>query len=146
MGGFETVIANRSAAGDADVHDGCPTLKFVVVVAMEKISGADGHASGAGFDEGKTGVIVDGVVGQKNFLAAAAAHVERREVVEGAGGSDTGKKQIVFAIPETMFARTEIVFRSGSRDSLGGGVRKRRRKALLGVKIVRTAGENQEYR
>ncbi len=39
------------------------------------------------------------------FVAAAAAEVERGEVIESAGSADGGKKEIVFAIPEGVLRR-----------------------------------------
>ena len=57
------------------MNDGSPAFQFVVSVAMKKIRRANRNTGGSGFDSGKPSMIIDGLVGQKYFLAAAAAHV-----------------------------------------------------------------------
>ena len=73
------------------MNDGRPALQFVVPVAMKKIRRANGNTGGRGFDGGKPRVIIDGIVGQKYFLAAAAAHVQRGEIVQSTGGRNASE-------------------------------------------------------
>ena len=78
---LEAVIAHRSGRCQTNMHDGSPALEFVVAVAVKKIRGADGRASGGGFDRGKRGVVVYDIVGQQDFLASSSAHVECRKII-----------------------------------------------------------------
>ena len=86
MSGLQRIITHRPGRCESDVNDGSPALQFVVSVAMKKIRRANRNTGGRGFDGGKTRVIVDGIVGQKYFLAAAAPHIQRGEIVQGTGG------------------------------------------------------------
>jgi len=63
----------------------------VVSVTMKKIRPADGNTGGTGLDEREAGVIIDDIVGQKYFLAATAPHVQRGEIIQSAGGSDSSE-------------------------------------------------------
>ena len=101
--------------------DGNPALERMMASAMEQIRHADGKSSAAGFDTGKGRVVVDDPIGEEDFLAAAAAHVQRRGVVEGAGGCDSGEKPIVFAIPEGVRRRDDRSF--GQSVCRGNGCR-----------------------
>ncbi len=104
VGGLKRIVSNRSGARQSDMHERGPALELMVAVAMEKIRGADGKAGSAGFNESKAGVIVHGFIGEKNFLAAAAPHVESGEIVRCARGRHPREEQVVFPIPEAMFA------------------------------------------
>ena len=73
------------------MNDGSPALQFVVSVTMKKIGGANGNAGGPYLDEREGGVIIDGIVGQKYFLAAAASHVQRGEIVQSSGRSNASE-------------------------------------------------------
>jgi hypothetical protein len=86
VSGLQRIITHRAGSCDSDVHNGRPALQFVVPVAVKKIRCANGNTGGRGFDGGKPRVIIDCIVGQKYFLAAAAAHVQRGEIVQGTGG------------------------------------------------------------
>ena len=102
MSGFQTIVADRSGGGGARVDDGSPALQTMVVVVMEQIGNANGDRSAASLDCGKSRVIVDDGVVQKDFIAAAAAKIESGEIIEGARGTDGGEQEIVLAIPEVM--------------------------------------------
>ena len=91
MSCFQRIVAYRASSGETDVNDGSPALQFVVTVTMEKIGGADGNTGGTCLDEREAGVIIDDVVGQKYFLAAAAPHVQGRKIVQSAGGGDSSE-------------------------------------------------------
>ena len=84
------------------MDDGSPALQTMVVVVMEQIGNANGERGAASFDGGKGSVIVDDGVVEKDFIAAAAAKIERGEIIEGARGTDGGEQEIVLAIPEVM--------------------------------------------
>jgi len=84
------------------VDDGGPAFQAMVLVAMKKVRDADGGNCSGGFDGGESGVIVDHDVGEQCFIAAAAAKIQCREVIESAGSANRRKQQIVFSIPERM--------------------------------------------
>ena len=77
VSGLQRIITHRAGGCEPDVNDGGPALQFVVSAAVKKIRCANGNTGGRGFDGGKPRVIIDCIVGQKYFLAAAPAHVER---------------------------------------------------------------------
>ena len=91
VSGFQRIITHRAGRCESDVNDGSPAFQFVVSVAMKKIRRADGDTSCPRFYECKPGVIIDDIVGQKYFLAAAAPHVQGGEIVQSAGGSDSSE-------------------------------------------------------
>lgn len=91
VSGFQRIIAHRAGSRQSDVNDGSPAFQFVVSVTMKKIRRADGNTGCGRLDECKPGVIIDGIVSQKYFLAAAAAHVQGGEIIQSAGGSDSSK-------------------------------------------------------
>src|SRR5205814_10634486 len=101
--GFQAIVAYGSAGGGAGVDDGSPTLKAVMMVAVEQVGGADRKSGSAGFDGGKGSMIVHNRVIQKCLIAAAAAKIQRGEIIEGARNADRGEQQIVLAIPKAMF-------------------------------------------
>ena len=84
MRGLEAVVADGTRGGESDVHDGGPPLKLVVAVAMEQIGNADGRGGARGFDGCEGRMIIDDVIGEQDFLAAAVAHIESGKVIEGA--------------------------------------------------------------
>ena len=88
---FQRIIAHRAGSRQSDVNDGSPALQLVVSVTMKKIRRADGNTGGTGLDEREAGVVIDGIVGQKYFLAAAAPHVQGGEIIQSAGGSDASE-------------------------------------------------------
>jgi hypothetical protein len=57
------------------MNERSPAFQFVMAIAMKQVGSRNGDASSGGLNGGKCGVIVYGVVGQKYFLAAAAAHI-----------------------------------------------------------------------
>ena len=72
MGGLEAVIAHGAGGGKSDVDDGGPALEFVMTVVVEQIGNADGRCGAGCFDDCEGRMIIDDVVGEQNFLAAAA--------------------------------------------------------------------------
>jgi len=91
MRSLQRIIAYRAASRESDVNDGSPALQFVVSVTMKEIRRADGNAGCTRLDERKSGVIVHRLVGQKYFLAAAASHVQRGEIIQSTGGGNAGE-------------------------------------------------------
>ena len=91
MSCFQRIIAHRASSGETDVNDGGPALQFVVSVTMKKIRSANRDTGGTRLDEREAGVIIDGVVGQKYLLAAAAPHVQSGEIVQSTGGGDSSE-------------------------------------------------------
>ena len=91
VSGFQRIITHRAGSRQSDVNDGSPALQFMVPVAMKKIRGADRNTGGARFYECKPCVIIDSVVGQKYFLAAAAPHVQGGEVVQSSAGGNSSE-------------------------------------------------------
>jgi hypothetical protein len=91
VNGPQRIIANCAGSRESNVNDGSPTLQFVVSVTMKNIGRANGNTRRTRFDERKTGVIINGVIGQKYFLAAAAPHVQRGEVVQSTGGRNSSE-------------------------------------------------------
>ena len=75
MNSLKAIISHGAAGGEAGVNDGGPALEPVVMVVMEEIGNSDGDGGGAGFDRGEGGVIIDDIVRQKNFVAAATAEI-----------------------------------------------------------------------
>lgn len=75
MSGFQAIIPHCTGCREAGMDDGGPALKPVVMVVMEQIGNADGEGGGAGFDRSEGGMIIDDIVGQKNFVAAATAKI-----------------------------------------------------------------------
>lgn len=121
MSGFEAIVTDGAGGRDARVDDGGPALELVMAVAMEKIGSADGDAGACDFDGGECRMIVHDVVGEENFLAAAAAHIERGRIIEGARSGDSGEEQIIRSIPKAMRAGLRRVgFRGGVRCRVAG--------------------------
>ena len=102
MRGFQAIVADRAGGGGTDVDDGSPALQTMVVVVMEQIGSTKGDRSAGGFDGGKSRVIVDDGVVQKDFIAAATAKIECGEIIECARGTDGREQEIVLAIPKAM--------------------------------------------
>jgi len=149
MGGFEAVIAHGAGGRKSDVDDGGPTLEFVVAVVVKQIGNADG-CSGAGCFDGCEGrMIVDDVVGEKNFLAAAATHIQGREIIECTGSGNTRKEPVVGCVPKGMFG-SRRGFRSGHRGGghRGQGFGIRRGRRFLGEETLgaaRVSEREQQY-
>jgi len=91
MSGLQSIVAHRAGSRQSDVYDGGPALQFVVPVTMKKTGSADGNTGSTRLDGGEAGVIIDGIVGQKYFLAAAAPHVQRGEIVQSTGRSNASE-------------------------------------------------------
>jgi hypothetical protein len=89
--GLQRIIAHRAGGPESDVNDRSPALQFVVSVTMKKIRSTNGDAGSTSLNECKTGVIIDGVIGQKYFLAAAPSHVQRGEIVQSTGGGNSSE-------------------------------------------------------
>ena len=122
MNGFQAIISHAAGSSEAGVHDRGPALQTMVVGAVKEVGDADGSNGGGSFDGGESGVIVDNVVGEQRFIAAAAAKIQRREVIESARGADGGEEKIVFAIPKRMLKRWRsglVIGVSGARLLLG---------------------------
>ena len=145
MGGLKTIISDCAGSGQSDVDDGGPALKLVVAVMMKEVRGANGDASAGRFDCGERGVMVYGVVGEKNFLAAAAAHVECGEVIQRARSCDPGEEQVVFLVPEFVFGGKDGGFRGKFRRRLRPWSYDRGRR-FLSVQRGCAAWENQKRR
>jgi len=118
MSSLQAIISNGAGGGEAGVDDGGPALKPVVMIVMEEIGDADRDGGTGGFDRGEGCVIVHDVVGKQNFVAAAAAEIQRGEVIECAGRGNGGEQQVVFAIPETVPVRRS---ESALRGRIGRG-------------------------
>ena len=74
-----------------------------MMIAVKQVRDSYGHSGTGCFDGREGGVIVDDVVAQKCFVAAATAKVQGRRVVQCARSSDGAKQETVLAIPEVMF-------------------------------------------
>ena len=105
MNGFQAIISHGAGSSEAGVHDRGPAFQAMVMGAVKEVGDADGCNGGGGFDGGESGVIVDNIVGEQRFIAAAAAKVQSGEVIESAGSADGGEEQIVFAIAKRMLKR-----------------------------------------
>ncbi len=140
MGGFEAVVADGAGGGKSDVDDRGPALEFVMAVVVEQVGNADGRCGAGCFDGCESRMIIDDVVGEENFLAAAATHIEGREIVERTGSGYTGKEPVVGCIPKGMFACGRG-FRLWRRGSGHCGQRSwiRRGRRFLGEELFREA-------
>ena len=105
MSSLQAIIPSSARGGEAGVDDGGPALKPMVVIVVEKVGDADRDGGTGSFDRGEGGVIVHDVVGQQNFVAAAAAEVQRGEIIQGTRRGNGGEQQVIFAIPETVLFR-----------------------------------------
>ena len=123
MRGLEAVVAHGTGGGKSDVHDGGPSLEFVVAVAVEQIGNADGRGGAGGFDGCEGRMIIDDVVGEQDFLAAAATHVESGKVIERAGSGHTGKEPVVGGVPKAVFVcRVASAFGAGAVGTVARGL------------------------
>ena len=130
MGGLKAIITDGPGCSRTKVDERGPALQFVVAETMKEVGSADGGAGGGDFDERKGGVVIDDIVGEQDFVAAAAAHVERGEVVEGPGSTYSGEEPGVFFVPEPVgravslsqlnrrfrFWRLRFILRPGTTD------------------------------
>jgi hypothetical protein len=73
------------------VNDGTPALQFVVSGTMKNIGRAHRNTRCTRFDQRKTGVIINGIIGQKYFLATAPSHIQRGKVVQSTGGRNASE-------------------------------------------------------
>src|SRR5262249_7432953 len=80
-----------------------PALQPVVPSSVKYVSCTDGNTRSGCFDCGKRCMIVHGVVAEKNFLSAAAAHVQCRKIVKRASRPCPSKEPSIRRIPKTMF-------------------------------------------
>ena len=102
MGCLQAVIAYCAAGSETEVHERGPAFEFVVTVAMKKIGRADRDSGRCGFNHGEGRVIVHDIVGQKNLLPAAPAHVQSRKIVERTRRPDARKQPAILSVPETV--------------------------------------------
>ena len=105
MNGLQTIISHGAGSSQAGVHDRGPAFQAMVMGAVKEVGDADGCNGGGSFEGGESAVIVDNVVGEQRFIAAATAKIQSGEVIKSAGSPDGGEEQTVFAIPERMFER-----------------------------------------
>ena len=75
MGSLQAVIADRACGRKPNVNEGRPTFELVMSVMVEETGRAKGDARRCRFDRGESGVVVNHIVGQKDFLPASAPHV-----------------------------------------------------------------------
>lgn len=122
------VIADRSADRDPGMNRRRPALQAMMARAMENIRNAHRSGCRGDFNSGKEGVIVDDGIGQKRLVDSTPAEIQRRRIVQGPAGADSGEQQIVFAIPETVRDR---------RGGLGGFSGRRR---AGGISLLRGSG------
>ena len=59
------------------MDDRGPALKPVVMIVVEKVGDADRDGGAGSFDRGESCVIVHNVIAEQNFVAAAAAKIQR---------------------------------------------------------------------
>jgi len=145
MSGLQTIISHGPGSGEAGVDDGGPVLQAMVMGTVKEVGDADGGDGGGSFDGGESGVIVDNVVAEQRFIAAAAAKVQSGEVIESAGSSDGGEEKIVLAIPKRMFKRWRfgLAIRVPGVKLLLGGPNWGLNDGLEGANIVRTDCETR---
>ena len=84
MSSLQAIISNRSGSGQAGVDDGGPAFKPVVMIVVKEIGDADRDGGAGSFDRSERGVIVHNVIGEQNFVAAAAAEIQRGEIIQRA--------------------------------------------------------------
>src|SRR5215472_16600637 len=101
------------------MHERGPSFQLVVAVVMEKKRSADGYSGACRINGGKSGVIIDHVVRKKDFLPAAAAHVQCREIVQRARRTNAREQPTVLLVPEVMLLRGTLP-RSGKRLGITG--------------------------
>lgn len=102
------------------MQNGNPALEAVMVGTMEEIRKADGSERAGGFDGGEGRLVVHDVVGEQDFVAAAAAHVAGGVEIQRACGSHASEEPGVSLIPEAVRGRQlrgialSLVEKSGS--------------------------------
>ena len=111
----------RGAGGcKSDVNERRPSLELVMSVTVKEIGSADGDTGCCGFDRRKGRVIVHSAVCKENLLPTAAAHVQRRKIVEGAGRAKAREQPAILLVPEAMWLQSLFLLRlAGSRCLLG---------------------------
>src|SRR5215472_11661242 len=75
---------------------------------MEKKRCADGYSGACRLNASESRVIVHHVVGEKDFLAAAAAHVQSREIVQCSSRANTREQPTILLVPEAMLLRRTL--------------------------------------
>ena len=75
-----------------------------MMIAMKQVRRANRHSGSGRFNHGKRRMVVDHSVGQQDFLAAPAPHVQRRKIIESPRGADSRKQPIILLIPKPMSA------------------------------------------
>lgn len=88
---FQRVVSYDAEAGDADVADGEPAFELMVPGAMQEVREAHGSERSGRFQAGECSGVVDDIVGDKNFFAAAGQEVSGGSVVEAAEDGDAGE-------------------------------------------------------
>lgn len=88
MGGLEAVVAHGTGRCKPKVKERRPSFKLVVSIAVPEIGSANRRSCRCSFNRQKGGVVVHNLVRKENFLPAAASHVQRREIIEGARGAN----------------------------------------------------------
>jgi hypothetical protein len=99
MGGLEAIVAHGAGGRKSDVDERHPSLQLVMPVTVKEIGSADGDTGCCGFDRCESRVIVYNVVRKKYLLFAAAAHVQRRKIVEGARRANACEEPAILFVP-----------------------------------------------
>lgn len=76
MSAFEAIVADGTGSRKPKVNERSPSFQPVMSITVKEIGSADGDAGCCGFDSCKGSLIVYDIVGEKNLLPAAAAHVQ----------------------------------------------------------------------
>ena len=121
---FQRIVPYHSEASDPDVDDRDPAFELVVVGAVHPVGEADGSERRRRLQAGKCRGVIDDVVRDQNFFAAARQKIAGGSIVQAAEDSDAGEQQNVGTVPE------------GVRRVLGGSIgdwRQASEKALLPV-------------
>ena len=103
MSSLERIVSDGAPGSQTGMHDGGPAFQAVVMVTMKQVGQANGRRSSTGFNGREGRVIINNIVGEKNFIAAAPPEIQCGRVVQRARSSHPGKEQIILAIPEVMF-------------------------------------------
>src|SRR5437764_1262602 len=137
MGGLEAVIARGAGGGKSDVNERRPSLELVMSATVKEIGSADGDTGCCGFDRCKGRVIVHSAVCKENLLPTAAAHVQRRKIVEGAGRAQAREQPAILFVPEAMWLQSIFLLRLADSRGLLGNTRGGR---LLFRSVLRASG------
>ncbi len=102
MFGLQGIVPGNPETRDTDVDDRDPTLNLVVSNAVHPVGKTDGRDSSRYFQAGKSGGVVDYVVGNQDFFSAASLEVARGGVVKGTEDSDAGEQQDIGSVPKSV--------------------------------------------